>query len=327
MIDRVIFANSRDDLVAATHALDRVLLWNHYVVPQWSYGKVRSARWDRFGRPDPLPKYGASHFQRCGGGTPTRRRKREAASGRRRRRRKACTVAMTRRRMLHACRRRHASGRLRLARCQRRRIECARSVGIRRPRLSGRFHALPLRQSEAPKGGVFSQIGPNRQFNQNFLTFNSLNSYILRGDAAQGMELTFATLMARSGDEPDAMYGLAAAKVQRSTDGVSYRFYIRPEAKFYDGTRLTARRCCVLAEYPQGKRPSADHPVAARLCRRQGRRRCQRRRHFHAEPGARRAALGRRPADLLSRLLFDEALRRIHTRNPARLRRLQSRPL
>jgi microcin C transport system substrate-binding protein len=62
MIDRVIFAKSRDDLVAATKALDRVLLWNHYVVPQWTYGKVRSARWDRFGRPDPLPKYGASAF-------------------------------------------------------------------------------------------------------------------------------------------------------------------------------------------------------------------------------------------------------------------------
>ena len=52
---------------------------------------------------------------------------------------------------------------------------------------------------------MFSQIGPNRQFNQNFLTFNSLNSYILKGDAAQGMQLTFATLMARSGDEPDVV--------------------------------------------------------------------------------------------------------------------------
>ena len=62
MIDQVIFAKSRDDLVAATRALDRVLLWNHYVVPQWTYGKVRSARWDRFGRPDQLPKYGASAF-------------------------------------------------------------------------------------------------------------------------------------------------------------------------------------------------------------------------------------------------------------------------
>ncbi len=62
LIDRVIFAKSREDLVAATKALDRVLLWNHYVVPQWTYGKVRSARWDRFGHPDPLPKYGMSGF-------------------------------------------------------------------------------------------------------------------------------------------------------------------------------------------------------------------------------------------------------------------------
>ena len=52
LIERVIFAKNRADLVAATKALDRVLLWNYYVVPQWTYGKVRSARWDRFGRPD-----------------------------------------------------------------------------------------------------------------------------------------------------------------------------------------------------------------------------------------------------------------------------------
>ncbi|MGB7258877.1 MAG: extracellular solute-binding protein [Pseudolabrys sp.] len=62
LIDRVIFAKDRDDLVAATHALDRVLLWNFYVVPQWTYGKVRSARWDRFSHPETLPKYGMSGF-------------------------------------------------------------------------------------------------------------------------------------------------------------------------------------------------------------------------------------------------------------------------
>jgi microcin C transport system substrate-binding protein len=62
LIDRVIFAKDRAELVAATKALDRVLLWNFYVVPQWTYGKVRSARWDRFGHPDPLPKYGLSGF-------------------------------------------------------------------------------------------------------------------------------------------------------------------------------------------------------------------------------------------------------------------------
>jgi microcin C transport system substrate-binding protein len=62
MIEQVIFAKSRDDLVAAAKALDRVLLWNNYVVPQWTYPYVRSARWDRFSHADPLPKYGASAF-------------------------------------------------------------------------------------------------------------------------------------------------------------------------------------------------------------------------------------------------------------------------
>lgn len=62
LVDRVIFAKSRAELVAATKALDRVLLWNHYVVPQWTYGKVRSVRWDRFGRPEILPKYGNGAF-------------------------------------------------------------------------------------------------------------------------------------------------------------------------------------------------------------------------------------------------------------------------
>jgi microcin C transport system substrate-binding protein len=115
----------------------------------------------------------------------------------------------------------------------------------------------------APKGGTFSQIGPSRQFNQNFLTFNSLNSYILRGDAAQGMELTFATLMVRSGDEPDAMYGLAAAKVRRSTDGLNYRFFIRPEAKFHDGTRLSAQDVAFSLNLLKEK----GHPIITQLLR------------------------------------------------------------
>jgi microcin C transport system substrate-binding protein len=62
LIDRVVFAKSREELVAATRALDRVLLWNHYVVPQWTYGKQRTARWDRFSRPEKLPEYGAAAF-------------------------------------------------------------------------------------------------------------------------------------------------------------------------------------------------------------------------------------------------------------------------
>ena len=62
LIERVIFAKDRDDLVAATKALDRALLWNFYVVPQWTYGKQRTARWDRFGHPETMPKYGAAAF-------------------------------------------------------------------------------------------------------------------------------------------------------------------------------------------------------------------------------------------------------------------------
>jgi microcin C transport system substrate-binding protein len=64
LIERVIYAKDRDGLVAATKALDRVLLWNYYVVPQWTYGKQRTARWDRFGHPDNMPKYGLSAFPR-----------------------------------------------------------------------------------------------------------------------------------------------------------------------------------------------------------------------------------------------------------------------
>ena len=73
LIERVIFTKDRDDLVAATKALDRVLLWNHYVVPQWTYPKLRTARWDRFGRPAELPKYGLSGFPTSGGTMPKRR--------------------------------------------------------------------------------------------------------------------------------------------------------------------------------------------------------------------------------------------------------------
>ena len=62
MIEHVVLAKNYDDLAAAAKALDRILLWNNYLVPQWSYSKLRTARWDRFGHPDPLPRYGISAF-------------------------------------------------------------------------------------------------------------------------------------------------------------------------------------------------------------------------------------------------------------------------
>ena len=62
LIERVIFAKNRSELVAATKALDRVLLAHNFVVPQWTYGKQRTARWDRFGHPENMPRYGAAAF-------------------------------------------------------------------------------------------------------------------------------------------------------------------------------------------------------------------------------------------------------------------------
>jgi microcin C transport system substrate-binding protein len=115
----------------------------------------------------------------------------------------------------------------------------------------------------APKGGVFSFVGSTRGFNQNFLTFNSLNSYILKGDGAQGMDLTFASLMVRAEDEPDSMYGLAARAVEISPDGLIYRFAMRPGAKFHDGSPITAHDVAFSLQVLKEK----GHPIAQILLR------------------------------------------------------------
>jgi microcin C transport system substrate-binding protein len=106
-------------------------------------------------------------------------------------------------------------------------------------------------------------VGPTRAYNQNFLTFNSLNSYILRGDGAQGMDLTFASLMVRALDEPDAMYGLAARAVRIAPDGLTYEFMMRPEARFLDGSRLTAHDVAFSLQVLKDK----GHPIAQQLLR------------------------------------------------------------
>jgi microcin C transport system substrate-binding protein len=88
---------------------------------------------------------------------------------------------------------------------------------------------------DAPKGGTFSLMGWG-----GVTTFDSLNNYILKGDAAQGLELLFDTLMTRAADEPDAAYGLVAKGAEVAPDGMSVTFTLRPEAKFNDGSPLTA---------------------------------------------------------------------------------------
>jgi microcin C transport system substrate-binding protein len=88
---------------------------------------------------------------------------------------------------------------------------------------------------DAPKGGSFSLIGWG-----GVTTFDSLNGYILKGDAAQGLDLLFDTLMTRAQDEPDAVYGLVAKTAELADDKMSVTFKLRPQARFSDGSPLRA---------------------------------------------------------------------------------------
>lgn len=57
LIDKIVFADDRETLIAATRALDRVLLAHHYVTPTYTLRKSRIARWDRFSHPAELPEF------------------------------------------------------------------------------------------------------------------------------------------------------------------------------------------------------------------------------------------------------------------------------
>ena len=87
----------------------------------------------------------------------------------------------------------------------------------------------------APKGGRIATQGTGA-----LQTFDSLNPFILKGDAAQMMDLTFDTLMVRAMDEPDAISGLVAASAEIAADRMSATFKLRPEARFANGSPLTA---------------------------------------------------------------------------------------
>lgn len=93
---------------------------------------------------------------------------------------------------------------------------------------------------EAPKGGRLHIAVPNWLYNQNPQTFNTLNTFVLSGDAPPRMENCFDTLMVRALDERDAVYCHAAEWVEIGKDRNTYRFGLRQHIKFHDGTPLTA---------------------------------------------------------------------------------------
>ena len=88
---------------------------------------------------------------------------------------------------------------------------------------------------DAPKGGRLSTMGVSGA-----KTFDTFNNFILKGDAAQGLDFLFDSLMARAEDERDAVYGLIASSAEVAPDGRSVAFKLRPEAKFADGSPVTA---------------------------------------------------------------------------------------
>ncbi len=92
---------------------------------------------------------------------------------------------------------------------------------------------------DAPKGGRIASRGTLA-----IDTFDSFNGYILKGNAAQNIGLLFDSLMVRANDEPDAVYGLVARTADLAADKKNVTFQLREEARFADGTKLTAEDVC-----------------------------------------------------------------------------------
>ena len=101
------------------------------------------------------------------------------------------------------------------------------------PKYPADFEHFDYVNPAAPKGGTLTLSAMG--------TFDSLNPFILKGSAADGVsELLFDTLMAQSWDEPFSLYGLIAEDAELAEDGLSITFRLNPKARFHDGTPVTA---------------------------------------------------------------------------------------
>ncbi|MDZ7822639.1 MAG: extracellular solute-binding protein [Ahrensia sp.] len=102
------------------------------------------------------------------------------------------------------------------------------------------FSHFDYASPEAPVGGRFNFQPPNWNFNQNTQTFNTLNSFVAKGDAPPRMEMCFDSLVVSALDEPDAVYCHLAQSVTISEDGNRFTFKLRDTARWHDGTAITA---------------------------------------------------------------------------------------
>jgi peptide/nickel transport system substrate-binding protein len=101
------------------------------------------------------------------------------------------------------------------------------------PALPPDFAHLPYANPDAPKGGELRQALTG--------SFDSLNPFIVKGQVAQGVRTyVFESLLGRNWAEPFSLYGLLAESIEVSDDRSTFAFKLRPEAKFSDGTPVTA---------------------------------------------------------------------------------------
>ena len=100
------------------------------------------------------------------------------------------------------------------------------------PKYRPDFEHLDYVNPEAPKGGELGRAVTG--------TFNSLNPFIIKGVPAQGHHLIFESLLKRTRDEPFSLYGLIAESIKVPDDRSAITFKLRPEARFHNGTQVTA---------------------------------------------------------------------------------------
>jgi len=101
------------------------------------------------------------------------------------------------------------------------------------PRYAADFTHFDYVNPDAPKGGTVRLAATG--------TFDSFNPYIVKGNSADGLGLLFDTLTEQSLDEPFTEYGLLADRIELAKDRSSMTFHLRKEARFHDGSPVTAR--------------------------------------------------------------------------------------